>query len=230
MMKISEPLRIFVSRPLGPESLFRQLDAAGHTVIGQSLIEFEDIAFEVPPHDAVFFYSQRAILPYLQATGYSTDKAYGVMGPASQALFIKQTGHRAQIEGKGEGQADYEALESSINSEWAGKEVLFPVASRSMKRFKNGLPDLIQKHLVIYNNKALEKIDVPYSDILAFTSPLNVEAYCSSKKIEGTQALFAIGQTTAKKLSAYTVKKVQYCEDPSEANLYQLIADFISSS
>lgn len=225
MKKSKQLFKIFVSRKLQEDSPFRALETLGHTVIGQSLIDFEDVMIEnVPAHDTVFFYSQRAIRPYIAAVGYSPEVSYGVMGPASQATFLKLTGHKAQIEGQG----DYEALASSLNTLWADKVVLFPVGRRSMKRFKRLLPQVTQKHVIVYNNTAKKKLDLPACDLVALTSPINVEAYCRTMDIEGPRAIFAIGQTTAQKMSAYTSREIFYCEDPSETNLYRLVANFIS--
>lgn len=224
--KFNKPLTIFVSRELDEDSPFRALETLGHTLIGESLIDFEDVIINtVPTHEAVFFYSQRAIYPYIKAVGYSTEVEYGVMGPASQATFLELTGHKAQIEGQG----DYEALASSLDTQWADKIVLFPVGRRSMKRFKRSLPQVTQKHVIVYDNTAKEVIDLPACDLVALTSPINVEAYCSAMDMETPLALFSIGQTTAKKMKAYTSREIFYCEDPSEANLYRLVDKFISS-
>lgn len=218
--------KIFISHTLKPDSPFHKLTEQGHIVTGQSLIRISYIPFSSPgSHDAVFFYSQKAIKHFLNHCPYDSGKQYGVMGRASAAVFAELTGAEADIVGAG----DKEALAAEMNTKWKGLTVLFPQAQRSLRSLEILLTKQTVINLVVYENALDDSIELEEFDILAFTSPLNVEAYIEKQKINSEQ-VYAIGSTTAAKIRELTGLEVAYCEEPSMDALYGLIYKSLAAS
>lgn len=63
-------------------------------------------------------------------------------------------------------------------------------------------------NLYVYKTSIRTDIEIPYSDILIFTSPSNVISYYNKYKVDPRQIVIAIGTTTKFKLNEYNVKDV----------------------
>ena len=211
---------IFISRALSKDSIFYRLEKQGYVIEGQSLINIDLLDFDIPEKfDAVFFYSGIAINHFFSSQAYSSDLSYGVMGKASALKFKTQTGHKADIIGEG----DIQRLYSLISEKWSGFTVLVPQATHSIQRLER-LKTINCLSLPIYKNTINSDIDIPQTDIVLLTSPLNVEAYLAQHTHHGKD-LYAIGETTAKRIEELTDRLVPYCDIPSEEALYNLLLD-----
>jgi len=92
------PAHIFITRKLNKKSPFYNLKEQGHSLTAHSLIKFKFLKFSAPPfHNAVFFYSARAMGPYLKKHPYDKNLMYGVMGNTSNKTFKKITGQYADL-------------------------------------------------------------------------------------------------------------------------------------
>lgn len=223
----TQPLTIFISRALSPNSRFHHLTTLGHRVIGQSLLKFEFIEFALPSPlpQAIFFYSSRAIAPFLKALPYSPAIEYGVMGIGGQATFVELTGMAPEVVGSG----DRNRLIQDIKSKWADKNILFPIAEYSLKSFEPDIQGLNYNYVTVYKNNIDPSIELFFStnaieafDILVFTSPKNVESYLRNHMLANSK-IFAIGRTTAAYIKSTTGQAVPFCTEPSEEALYEMV-------
>jgi len=208
---------IFLSRELEADSPFHKLSQQGHTVIAQSLIDFEYLDFELEEsYGAVFFYSRNGIKAYFSKQDYDSKVAYGVMGVSSHKTFLNITGHNATVVG-----GDIDSLANMINNLWKDHTILFPLAAHSIHSLKDKLTDCHCHTVVVYNNTPKENIEIPHCDLYLLTSPMNARTLLSNEKI-GINKLLAIGSTTARAISKLTGVTPLYCSEPSIENLYLL--------
>ncbi len=213
-------VHLFISRQLSKQSPFFKLKKSGVKIIDKSFLKFKELSFSMPPppHNAVFFYSARAIAAYLTKVPYDPNVMYGVMGPASNKVFSTITRKEADLIGTG----DLEALSKQINRRWNGYRVLFPKAKKSMDSLAQYDLNIDPIHLNVYDNKVDKKLKIPDCDLLVFTSPLNFLGYLHQHKTEGKK-IYAIGSTTATVIKEVTGQMPAYPEQPSEEQLYKLV-------
>jgi len=214
---------IFISRKLDPKSPFQKLRKKGHKITDCSFLKFKELSFSTPPfHNAVFFYSGRAIAAYLTKHPYKANLMYGVMGPASNKIFKKITGKKADIVGDG----NTANLISSINEKWEGYKVLFPKAKNSLDSLTKHKLNIEPIPLNVYDNKVNKKLKVPSCDILIFTSPMNFLGYMENHEVSGKK-VFAMGKTTAAIINEVTGEVTEFPLNPSEKSLYELVLMYL---
>jgi uroporphyrinogen-III synthase len=218
---------IFISRELSALSpILLALSPLGYTVIHQSLIQISQIRFTHTPNAQwVFFTSKNAVhhffaqQPFLKPT-----TKFGVMSKAS-ADYLLEFGKTAHFIGEG---VDVSQIAKNFANHIKDETVLLPQAIDSLQS--------IQKHLSFTNNctnlyvyKTTRKPDfeIPFADILVFTSPSNVEAYFSKYKIADSQKVIAIGSTTANSLKNFGVKEILMPNTFDEKGMLEVISNCI---
>lgn len=221
----SDKKTIFISRELSALSpILLELSQLGYEVIHQSLIQINPIRFTHTPNAQwVFFTSKNAIHHFFTQTPFlKPTTKFGVMSESS-ADFLLQHGKAADFIGSG---VDVTKIAKDFATFINDETVLLPQAIDSTK--------IIQKHLSFTNNctdlyvyKTTLKTDfeIPSSDILVFTSPANVEAYCAKYKMNDSQKVIAFGSTTSDKLKAFGVKTILIPLTFDEKGLLDVILD-----
>lgn len=218
--------KIFISRRLNRNSVFNQvLTTQNLTVIGQGLIRFSAVPFtQLPTHDWLFFYSKNGIKYFekgLKKTAIkipSTSQWAG-FGP-STAKYLQQ------VDFIGTGNAETTA--KAFSSIAKGQKVLFIQAKNSQSSVQKILANHIQaQELVVYQNTARKKFEIPSCDILCFTSPLNAKAYFSKYAIKDHQTVISIGKTTATALTELGISKVVVADQASEQGLAQKVLELL---
>lgn len=231
---------IFITRDLLPDSVFQsKLKSVGFEVHGESLIQFDPVQFtEVPKADWVFFYSKNAVRFYfegLQNPDFWKGKQlrqgpprkmqsvkYAAYGSATAAYLHQHHNVQVQFVGSAKPKRTAEALMVMA----AGQRILFPCAKQSRHslykyiRYKTDA-----EKLIVYDNYIKEDFDIPKSDILVFTSPLNAKAYFQKYKIIKKQKIIAIGRTTSTALKRIGIPKLSIAKFPSEEALADLILE-----
>ncbi len=210
---------IFISRELKEDSPFRlRLEAVGAQVLGQSLIEFTPVDFgTAPPCDWVFFYSKKAVRFFFEGLDGAAPAGlkWGALGRGTAAA-LSARGITPDFIGTGEP----EGVAEAFAEEAGGRRVLFPRARQSRQSIQQLLEEKIQAvSLVVYDNRPLESFNIPFCQVLAFTSPLNAEAYFRKYALQEGQAVVAIGNTTEAALHRLGVKEVAVAGSPSEESL-----------
>jgi len=216
-------INIFISRDLSPDSVFKQLLAEqGINVIGTSLIEFKPLSFgRFKEVDWIFFYSKNGVRYFfegLEQVLLPTIR-FATMGIGT-AKALQKYGYTAAFIGTG--------IPSSTASAFlqiaAQQRVLFPRAKTSQRSIQQALGvDLQMEEVIVYTNTPKSTFQLPVCAYVVFTSPLNVQAYFSKKKLEPGQRIVAIGNTTALALNEIGFFTIFVAEKPTEKAMAALI-------
>lgn len=221
----SPSLSVFLSRTPEPSGPFSQLSGQPHIkLIAEPLIRTTRIPFSHTPQTKWIFFSSKNAIRYFfeQSPQLARDVKYGVISSASEAL-LRSLGKSSDFVGVG---TDLLQIAKDFAAILNNDSVLFPQAMDSLRT--------IQKQIAfsntlynIYTYKTIirDDFDIPYTDVLIFTSPSNVEAYLRKYKIDTRQTTIAMGSSTRYKLAQYGVKKTLIPAVFNEKGLYDLLMD-----
>jgi uroporphyrinogen-III synthase len=220
-------MKVFITRPIRAESdFFRLLSASGIEVHGESLVEFQPVPFEeIPSVDWLFFYSQTGVRFFFRQAGPDLAPAIrlAALGKTT-AEWLEKICRPPDFTGDG----DPVGTAAAFLALARGQRVLFPRARESRQSIQQLLGDKIVAYdLVVYDNIPRSEFELPVFDALVFTSPLNVKAYFSQKKLLSSQKAFAIGNTTAAALEEAGVRDFVIAGAPSEEELAIVVLDTI---
>lgn len=220
-------MTIFISRAQTKSSSFKKiLERAGHQVIGQSLIHFDIIPIEdFPVSDWIFFYSQKGVQFLFQQidTTQLRGKKIACLGAAA-ARALSVYGVNSHFVGNG----NPTSVATQFLNEAKGTSVLFIQAINSQQSIQKILGAEIQSFSrAVYTNEALRDFDIPHCDVLAFTSPLNADAYYEKYPPLEQQAVVAIGHTTGKALQRKGINKVVIAEKANEEAMARAVLSCI---
>lgn len=220
---------LFISRNLTSDSLFHKIKTDYNlSITDQSLIKIVQIPFSYTPKtNWIFFTSRNAIKHFFaQNPEIPLQVKYGVVSLASANELLL---HDKKANFIGEG-IDLVKIAKNFREVLQNESVLFPQAMDSLQT--------IQKQLAftntiynLYTYKTILRTDfeLPYTDIVIFTSPSNVVAYFSKYKLDSRQLIVAMGASTKYKLSEYGFKNVLVPEEFSEKGLCHVIVNSIKS-
>ena len=215
-------MQVYISRNLAQESVFRQrLEAAGHSVIGKSMIRFEAVPItEIPSADWYFFYSRRGVR-YFFESGIPFRGKHAAIGPGTAAC-IAAYGQPVDFTGNGHPQNTAQKFTTHVK---VGERVCFVRARRSRISVQSLLPDPIQRcELIVYNNiKSPTEISPP--EVLVFTSPLNFDAYLEVNRLSDEQLIFSIGKTTGTHIRERGYMLRGTAPEPNEESMARLILE-----
>jgi len=199
-LKNLEQKTVFITRNLSKDSLFlKSLTQQGHNVIGNSLIDFSQVAFnENPTTNWIFFSSKNAVKHFFeQSPSITPNTKMAAVGNGTTKAILGY-GFDVHFEGK---QTQIPAVAEHFKNAAKGQSVLFPQAKNSLRHIQQLIKKEVTIHdLVVYDNQIKENFELPEANILVFTSPMNVKAYLDQKSIIYKQKLVAIGPTTAQSL------------------------------
>lgn len=199
---------IFISRKLVSDSPFLTLLKKDEfNIIDQSLIQISQIRFSYTPQtDWIFFTSKNSIdYFFAQNPNVTTRVKYGVISSAS-AKHLSNHKVAADFIGKG---VNLVHIAREFRDVLQNDSVLFPQAIDSYQTIQKQLAFTNTCYnLYVYKTSIRIDIDVPYSDILIFTSPSNVIAYYNKYRPDPRQKVIAMGSTTRYKLNESKVSNV----------------------
>lgn len=215
---------IFVSRVLESKVQLKQLlGGDDRIIIDMPLINIVRIPFShTPQTNWIFFSSKNAIKFFFDQNPLPAPGVkYAVISRSSE-IVLNAYGIQASFVGDG---VDITKIAKEFRHVLGNDSVLFPQAMDSLQT--------VQKHLAftnttynLYTYKTILKTDfnLPYTDVLIFTSPSNVKAYFSKYKIDSRQLVIAMGTSTKYKLSDYGIKDVLVPREFSEKGLFDLLS------
>lgn len=220
----------FISRAILPDSeFFSILRKQGWGVFGQSFVMLSSIPFDhVPPCDWLFFSSQNAVRFFFQSVKSQKialpEVHWAALGP-STARVLETFTQRVDFVGTGEPKGTSQLfrrhcarMKSSVGP------IVFPAAKRSRQSVMMLLQlDFKCTHFEIYNNQPVEKPPQRHEQILAFTSPMNAEAYFSHHALLPGQKVAAIGGTTDRMLQQLGITETAIAAEPSERGLAEAV-------
>lgn len=216
---------IFISRRLERESpFFKRFKREGTTVIDLPLINIAKIPFSFTPQTQWIFFSSKNSIKYFfdQNPSLPQNVKYGVIG-SSSAMELKKHGREADFAGQG---VDLVKIARQFREVLGNDSVLFPQAMDSLQT--------IQKQLAftntiynLYTYKTILRTDfeLPYTDVVVFTSPSNVKAYFSKYTLDSRQTIIAMGASTKYALAERGHRDVLIPNEFSEEGLCNLIAN-----
>lgn len=215
---MATPKRVFISRELAIDSVFRALLEGKVQVEAQSLVAFKACPIEqLPVCNWLFFYSKKGLAfgwPTLKNLTPTTKVA--VLGAASGEYLQAKLGYTPDFVGTGAPESTAAAFLDIAQ----GKKVCFVQAKNSRQSVALLLGNQVQAQtFVAYDNQPKQNIDLPACDILVFTSPLNAQAYYQQYPAQQQQAVIAIGQTTASALKTLGTPPTLIASAPNERAL-----------
>ncbi len=224
LLRINTPKQVFITRDLQSSDYFsRVLLKYGYGVIGQSLIETKTIQFtNIAASDWVFFSSRNAVTHFFnQKPQLADDVQFAVIGRGTEAA-LRSFGIKPDFVGNS-------AVISAVGKAFAplaeNKSVLFPQAKDSLQSIQKELPHTVKSSDVyVYATEAKKEIAIAPSDVLVFTSPSNVAAYFDLHyTVNANQSVIAIGQSTARALERYGIKKYVLPASTDETGLAEAV-------
>jgi hydroxymethylbilane synthase len=215
---------LFISRKLDEDSIFHQLaDKYGMTITDIPLIKIVKIPFShTPKTDWIFFSSKNGIrFFFTQNPEVAPTVKYGVIGPSS-AKTLAEYGKQADFIGKG---TDLVNTGKDFRDVLGNDSILFPQAMDSLKTIQKQLA-FTNTTYNIYTYKTILRTDfeLPYADIVIFTSPSNVSAYLAKYKLDPRQLVIAMGRATQYKLAEHGIRNALLPNEYSEKGLYDILA------
>lgn len=199
-------LSLFISKKITPGSLFNQrFLGESIKIIAEPLIDVKGIDFtEIPKSDWIFFTSRNSAKYFFKNNLDLTGRKIACVGRSTYQEVAKHTsridfvGNDVDVKKVGE---QFAAL--------AGKEtVLFPLSTisrRTVQQFFKNPAQVID--FVTYETLEKKDFDLPFCDVLVFTSPSSVRAYLREYDIKENQKVVAIGPTTGKELEICGIMK-----------------------
>lgn len=168
------------------------------------------------------FFSSRNAIKYFfaQNPDVSNDVNYGVISKSS-ANELRNFEKEANFIGEG---IDLFKISKEFRDVLQNESVLFPQAMDSLQTIQKQL-SFTNTVYNIYTYKTILKTDfeIPYTDIVIFTSPSNVKAYFSKYKLDRRQFIIAMGSSTKFTLAGYGIKNVFTPKEFNEKALLELI-------
>lgn len=216
--------KVFISRNLTSKSIFYILLQSKSELIDMSLLLFRPLAFSPDKHtDWLFFYSKNAIKFYFtQVPPLSNSSKIAVMGAPSAHFLKSHYNIQADFVGNGIPDATAERFYKLVD----GKRVAF-VQARNSRKSVQQLANFNAHDLIVYDNFMKEDFELKDMDILAFTSPMNVQAYFTKYSYQSGQEFLSIGASTKSALESYGIENVRMAAEPSEKALANLCLTLI---
>ncbi|HRK26962.1 MAG TPA: hydroxymethylbilane synthase [Chitinophagales bacterium] len=210
---------LFISRNLPQDSYFlKAMQQRQYAVHAQSLIQFTPVTFnpQIPPADWIFFSSKNAVKFFFDQNPVLHPQIQLAAISKGTAQAIAALGYEVAFEG-----GSYPPQTAAWFAEKAsGKTVIFPQAANAQMTVQQHAGNAIKAiNLTVYENTPIACFALPASDILVFTSPLNVETYCKKYAIHPHQTVIAIGETTARALVKHQCSNYLLPYAPDEVSL-----------
>lgn len=220
----------FISRALLPDSEFRSvLRANGWGVFGQSFVMLSAIPFsKIPACDWLFFSSQNAVRFFFQnvdAQKLEIPEAHWAALGVSTGRVLEEFTGRVDFVGTGEpkGTSQLFRRHCARLKQDVGP-IIFPAARRSRQSVMTLLQlDFQCTHFEIYDNQPVPNPPQRTENVLAFTSPMNADAYFSRHRLLPQQRVVAIGGTTDRMLQHLGIAEVAIAAEPNERGLAEAV-------
>jgi uroporphyrinogen-III synthase len=218
----SKPASVFITRNIKSEDyLANVLSVKKYPVSGRSLIEMVAIPMNHFPETGwIFFSSKHAVKFFFQQKPTLGKQKFGCIGK-STAEAIRKYGYRADFIGYS---TDTKLTGKQFASLVGEGTVLFPQAKGSLRSIQNGFVKQDQViDLIVYETLKKNQEVIPYSDILVFTSPSNVESYFEHNKISDDQKIIAMGEATGSALKKFNINQYSLPDTFDDAGLLRAV-------
>ncbi len=197
-----KPVSVFITKNLRDGDYFHYvLSAKGFNVSGRSLIEMIPIPMRAfPETDWIFFSSKHAVKFFFQQKPVIGNQKFACVGKAT-ADVLRKNGKRADFIGYS---TDTKLTGKQFAARVGDGTVLFPQAKGSLRSIQNGfVKDKQVVDLVVYETLKKNEEEIPFHEIILFTSPSNVEAFFEKNKLKLNQKIIAMGEATGNALRKF---------------------------
>lgn len=217
--------KIFISKSKDEWTmLYGSLTDAGHHLVMQPLIEFEQIYFgALPEHEAVFFSSPRCVEYYfkLNSNRHLKTTYIGCMGEGTKRELLKYD-IIPDFTGKG---TDTCAIMKEFYSTQYEKKILIPIAETHNPEIENVF-NKKNLHFIVPIYRTIEK-PLKFEeifDIAVLTSSSNANSFFRCfKEVPKSLKFIAIGQKTKNKIEEFIKEPVMTSEGFDELKLLEAI-------
>ena len=224
---------IFLTRSSNRSKDFTaRLSKISEKITTESLLEFVAIEFEaIPSSDWIFFYSQKGVQYFfatLEKKGLSVAQnvKFGAFGNKTASLLASFVTHVDFV-----GTADATSTSKALIEVARNQSVIFAKGSNSLDSLRQHVQGHLQYlDLEVYLNRPKTNLDIPYHDILVFTSPLNLITYSQKYDIQTSQTVFVIGSSTANAALQSGIESFRISKTPSLSSLADCVEEYILSN
>lgn len=166
-------------------------------LIAESMINFSEMAFQVPPKtEVVFFSSKNGVRYFFNQHELPKGVETACVGKETARVLRKLQIEPAFI---GENSGDPTAVGKEFLKFIGNKHVFFPTSNASLHTIANLLPDSQKTITSIYETKGQAQKIAP-ADLYIFSSPSNVEAFFQENTLPNSARIIAWGLVTEKAL------------------------------
>lgn len=217
---------VTISRNTFPNSPIRKFceDRSLH-LYDQSFIDFEAIPFDtIPQSEWLFFYSKKGATYFFdQWRGKPSEilQKIGCMGVPTANVVQAKLHREVNFIGSG----TTEEIAEQLLQQYP-KSITFIRADNSLKSIQTIVQDKTKcLDLVVYRSYIIPDLIIPSSDIVIFTSPLNVESFFKDHNLNDVQYVIAIGSTTKSVLQNYYKGVIHIPKEASEIEIVNLLQE-----
>jgi uroporphyrinogen-III synthase len=220
---------IFISRELDADSYFRTiLEKENCNVHAKSLISISKIRYTYTPQtNWIFFTSKNAIDFFLvQKPDLPKEVKFAVISKAS-GNHLQKHGLKPDFVGEG---VSLMNIAKDFRETLKNDSVLFPQAIDSYQTIQKQLAFTNTCYnLYVYKTNICSGFDIPFSDVLIFTSPSNATGYYQKYKHDVRQIVIAMGTSTKNKLNEYGVNGALMPDAFDENGIVDLLMNQVKS-
>ncbi|OFZ62975.1 MAG: hypothetical protein A3D92_11340 [Bacteroidetes bacterium RIFCSPHIGHO2_02_FULL_44_7] len=214
--------RLFISKPSAEiQELSRWLMEEGFSVHAHSFLHFSPILSPLPsPFDVIFFSSPRSVIFFLSQYALPASVSIACAGEKT-AEIVRSTARTVDFVGQQSG--DMGAVAEAFKRWCAGRSVLFPVSTRSLKTVISVFPEEQCQELIVYETTIQGKA-VETCDLYVFTSPSNSEGFLMENQVAVGAKVIAWGTSTARYLGEQGIDPTHTLTESSSEKLKEYLS------
>jgi len=222
---------VFISRSEERAAAFiKAVQPFASRIIAKSLIDFKTIqADTVPDSEWLFFYSQTGADHFFNQHGKEDIAKKNIQVAAfgeKTGAYIQERYHTVDFIGNG----TTETTASNFLSTYQPESVCIVRGKTSVNSLHAILhPKCALSEMIVYENSPLTNLSIDRTEILVFTSPMNLESYFGTSSIDKTQKIIVIGSTTALTALTLDINEVHIAKNPSMESLAESTIDLCQS-
>ena len=191
------------------------------SLICNSFIDFEIIKAEIPKnYDWIFFGSRRAARYFLQQAKIPVNCKVACIGQKTKS-HLEKMGLKVDFYGQESGKP--ESVANELKNEIKTNHLIIPISNISKHSIANVFPKNQVTEIVVYNTKNQTKKINEKLDLIAFTSPSNVDGFLIENVISDDCKIIAWGKTTEKHLLSKGYNPTFTLKSASEEELIQIL-------
>ncbi len=189
-------------------------------LVSNSFIDFEIVKAEIPKnYDWIFFGSRRAAYYFLQQAEIPLNCKVACIGQKTKS-HLEKMGLKVDFFGQESGNP--ESVANELKNQITTKYLIIPISNLSNHSIASTFPKNQVCEMVVYKTKNQTKKINEKLDLIAFTSPSNVNGFLVENSIPVECIIIAWGKTTEKHLISLGYKVNYTLKTASEVELIEI--------